>query len=70
MQQANLIKEDKSNAKLWDDVLNSLQDGPVSQDLLPCGQVGVGVVPQPARHSSVAAYGHSCAYAAVFGASA
>ncbi|XP_021488701.1 E3 ubiquitin-protein ligase UHRF1 isoform X2 [Meriones unguiculatus] len=26
--QANLIKEDKSNAKLWDDVLSSLQDGP------------------------------------------
>lgn len=30
LQQANLIKEDKGNAKLWDDVLSSLQDGPVS----------------------------------------
>lgn len=30
-QQANLIKEDKGNAKLWDDVLSSLQDGPVSR---------------------------------------
>ncbi|XP_050995805.1 E3 ubiquitin-protein ligase UHRF1 [Acomys russatus] len=28
VQQANLIREDKSNAKLWDDVLSSLQDGP------------------------------------------
>ncbi|XP_075798742.1 E3 ubiquitin-protein ligase UHRF1 isoform X2 [Microtus pennsylvanicus] len=28
VEQANLIKEDKSNAKLWDDVLSSLQDGP------------------------------------------
>ncbi|XP_031204544.1 E3 ubiquitin-protein ligase UHRF1 isoform X5 [Mastomys coucha] len=28
VQQANLIKEDKGNAKLWDDVLSSLQDGP------------------------------------------
>ncbi|CAH6779450.1 E3 ubiquitin-protein ligase UHRF1 isoform X1 [Phodopus roborovskii] len=28
VQQANLIKEDKSNAKLWDDVLSSLQGGP------------------------------------------
>lgn len=31
VQQANLIKEDKGNAKLWDDVLSSLQDGPVSR---------------------------------------
>lgn len=29
-QQADLIKEDKANAKLWGDVLSSLQDGPVS----------------------------------------
>ncbi|XP_038196242.1 E3 ubiquitin-protein ligase UHRF1 isoform X2 [Arvicola amphibius] len=28
VEQANLIKEDKSNAKLWDDVLSSLQGGP------------------------------------------
>ncbi|MEJ1269824.1 ubiquitin-like containing PHD and RING finger domains 1 [Cricetulus griseus] len=28
VQQANLIKEDKNNAKLWDDVLSSLQGGP------------------------------------------
>ncbi|XP_062967736.1 E3 ubiquitin-protein ligase UHRF1 [Cynocephalus volans] len=29
-QQNSLIKEDKSNAKLWSEILNSLKDGPVS----------------------------------------
>ena len=34
-QQSNLIKEDKSNTKLWTEILKSLKDGPVSPPTLP-----------------------------------
>lgn len=48
VEQANLIKEDKSNAKLWDDVLSSLQDGPVSHGDPSCGHTGSESMSQPA----------------------
>lgn len=34
-QQSSLIKEDRSNAKLWSEILKSLKDGPVSAPCLP-----------------------------------
>lgn len=46
VQQANLIKEDKNNAKLWDDVLSSLQGGPVSHGSPPpVGKLGCSPCP-------------------------
>lgn len=34
-QQSSLIKEDKSNMKLWTEILKSLKDGPVSSPAWP-----------------------------------